>query len=1117
MKRTLFLQLACLSALFLSMNPVLAQDGVPDPTFGKAGKVWEHYADRSTGYGGNEVDVLVMPDGKILVVTSVNSELKFFRYTPDGSIDQTFGVNGSITTGISGALGEIQLTPTGGFYVMTLQTLYKFAANGMRDPGFGNSGALPISFGQGTSRAIAMAQDPGGKIIIAGSLFSNSESMFAALRFNPNGTYDTGFDGDGMFVHNWTPGSESAVDVLIQPDGKILLGGLINVKVPDIGQLTTDRADVALLRLHPNGSFDQGFGTGGKATAAYPLQNFSGGYLALQPDGKIIAAGAEYNTTNNESDMGVYRFLPDGTLDPAFGRKMYNSGATEMISDLAIQEDGKILLSEWTLCYSCSGVNTGANIVVLRILPDGTLDPSFNGGKVTLDFDTTEDHGGALASQGPKLIVAGLAPDNSIKTLKPGVFRLHNSSPIRVSTSTNRTFYRDMDGDQYGHTGHTVMAQARPAGFADAAGDCNDSDPSINPASKEIKDGRDNNCNGEVDEGFPTGPYVAIPAKIEAENWSRHFEVGTEPTRDAGGGLNLGYIDPGNWVEYNIYVPQTGTYVLDLRVASPHNFSRLQFTTTGNSTFANVIVPNTGDWQSWTTVRFNVGLSAGNQTIRLTSTGSGYWNINWLDFVVTPPNQFTQTIPGRIEAERYDAMRGIHTQSTTDAGGGLNVGYIDQGDWMKYSVNVPSAGLYNVSFRVATPHNNTQFHLRIGNTVSVPVDIPVTGSYQSWTNVNVSVLLEAGINNIRLLSTRNNWNLNWMEFTASGIPAGARDMLTYNTWMYDKYYFNYGTSMQQLAFDRETGLKSIDLTNNRVKFYENRTYDEINENGQMISGLWSFRGTNQLEVVNHLGSNLSDIRTLRPSRFEWVETTRKTSGEMIPVSSYYWPAGMHVQGENYTTMSGVQLEYTSDAGGGVNVAYNNNGDWMTYNVRVPQTGLYNLQLRMATIYSNAQIRILNSEGTNSDYITLPNTGGWQSWQTVTIPVQLEAGNQTLLIYTSGNNWNLNWFELVPAPVPAAKVVPGALVQETGADGPELKAYPNPARDGVTLQLSNSMTGAMNVRITGMNGSVAKEYRMAKGAKGAFQASLDISNLAKGAYIITVQMQGWKGITRIIKQ
>ena len=110
-------------------------------------------------------------------------------------------------------------------------------------------------------------------------------------------------------------------------------------------------------------------------------------------------------------------------------------------------------------------------------------------------------------------------------------------------------------------------------------------------------------------------------------------------------------------------------------------------------------------------------------------------------------------------------MSGIQTENTSDAGGGLNVGWIDAGDWMDYSIHVGTAGSYVVDFRVAAQNDPSRFDLKIGNTVLTSVDEPSTGGWQNWTTVSKTVTLNAGVQTIRIEATGSWWNINWMEFT----------------------------------------------------------------------------------------------------------------------------------------------------------------------------------------------------------------------------------------------------------------------------------------------------------------------------------------------------------------
>jgi len=122
-----------------------------------------------------------------------------------------------------------------------------------------------------------------------------------------------------------------------------------------------------------------------------------------------------------------------------------------------------------------------------------------------------------------------------------------------------------------------------------------------------------------------------------------------------------------------------------------------------------------------------------------------------------------------IQAEDYTYMAGIQTETTTDAGGGLNVGYIDAGDWMSYNVTIPTAGTYRVIYRVASPNSNTTLRLEkdAGATQLGSVTIPNTGGWQNWANVAHNVTLPAGTYSIGIATATGGFNINYLTITSN--------------------------------------------------------------------------------------------------------------------------------------------------------------------------------------------------------------------------------------------------------------------------------------------------------------------------------------------------------------
>jgi beta-glucosidase len=125
-------------------------------------------------------------------------------------------------------------------------------------------------------------------------------------------------------------------------------------------------------------------------------------------------------------------------------------------------------------------------------------------------------------------------------------------------------------------------------------------------------------------------------------------------------------------------------------------------------------------------------------------------------------------IPGKIEAEEFATMSGIQTEACTDAGGGLNIGYIDEGDYLEYLVDVSATGQYAVDYRVASESNGGKITLQLekeGSYIDLhTVSFAATGDWQEWTTVQGLVDLEAGKYPLRLLAADDGFNVNWITF-----------------------------------------------------------------------------------------------------------------------------------------------------------------------------------------------------------------------------------------------------------------------------------------------------------------------------------------------------------------
>ncbi|MBF0196116.1 MAG: carbohydrate-binding protein [Planctomycetes bacterium] len=120
--------------------------------------------------------------------------------------------------------------------------------------------------------------------------------------------------------------------------------------------------------------------------------------------------------------------------------------------------------------------------------------------------------------------------------------------------------------------------------------------------------------------------------------------------------------------------------------------------------------------------------------------------------------------PSLFEAENYNAMNGIGINNNCkDEGGGKNIGWIDPGDWMEYSIRVDLAGQYRIDYRYAANQQNIQLNLMSGTTVLGSIDGPPTGGWQTWGTVSHYIDLPAGEYTLRIEATGGGWNLNKFE------------------------------------------------------------------------------------------------------------------------------------------------------------------------------------------------------------------------------------------------------------------------------------------------------------------------------------------------------------------
>jgi uncharacterized delta-60 repeat protein len=390
----------------------LAAAGDLDPTFGGDGTVTARFLGGEANVVGG---VAMQADGKIVVAGGLSGRFALMRFNADGTRDETFSGSGKVTTDLTGASsangwdeahavaiqadGKVvavgEAGGRGGRFAIV-----RYKRSGKLDDTFSSDGKRFTNFSSGPDVASGIAIQTNGKIVAVGGAHLGglaADGRFALARYNTHGTLDKTFGGDGKVMTNFTPVMDVARGVAIQSDGKILAAG----------GMASSESGFALARYKANGTLDSSFDGDGRVTTDFPGIGDSASGIAIQTDGKIVAAGDSGEASHLETEFALARYNEDGSPDASFGGDgTVTTNFTDSLdraTGVAIQSDGKIV--------AAGSAKFDRLFAVARYDPlDGTLDTSFGGdGKVTTNlFSGYGDSAKGVAIQADgKIVVAG--------------------------------------------------------------------------------------------------------------------------------------------------------------------------------------------------------------------------------------------------------------------------------------------------------------------------------------------------------------------------------------------------------------------------------------------------------------------------------------------------------------------------------------------------------------------------------------------------------------------------------------------------------------------------------------------------------------------------------------
>ena len=434
---------------------------------------------------------------------------------------------------------------------------------------------------------------------------------------------------------------------------------------------------------------------------------------------------------------------------------------------------------------------------------------------------------------------------------------------------------------------------------------------------------------------------------------------------------------------------------------------------------------------------------------------------------------------------------------------GYNVGFMDTGEWMQYEVNIATSGVYEIHVRAASGGSGGRMHFTANDAnITSSYFTPPTGGWQNWeTTIIPNVILDENDTKIKFYVDQAGFNVSSFEFVPTNVDitslttefVAAITVDEYNIQMNankflanplptspsDFEIFVDGTSIPITAV-------TIDANNSRIL---NFTVDYVLKSTETIK--ISYAGTQ----VNATDGTALDNFTL-----EDVENTLAFVHQ-IPV---------RIQAESFDFQSGIELENSTDVGGGQNIAYLDSGDYLEYEVNVTAAGTYQVDYRTAAEFGVGRLGLyfIDAAG-NETLLNSPifsSTGGWQTWETTNETVDLPAGRYTLRILITQAPFNLNWLEF-------SIVTSNDDIYNNAFT--EVNIFPNPSTELFNVQATIKEVQDVQLEIFNVNGTLVQTRFLENTSQ--VQEQISLNDFSDGFYYLMLRLEdGSAHATKLVK-
>ena len=380
---------------------------------------------------------------------------------------------------------------------------------------------------------------------------------------------------------------------------------------------------------------------------------------------------------------------------------------------------------------------------------------------------------------------------------------------------------------------------------------------------------------------------------------------------------------------------------------------------------------------------------------------------------------------------------GVDIENSQDPdSNGFQVGFTDNDEWLQFTVNVLESGFYNIVSRYASTSTGLLNLSMDGFPITGNITLYNTGSYSNFVNkLTQGIYLTEGLHKLKVRMVTGGYNLTRFTFNLAqdtpdfSIEYAETQGDESSIFLLLNHPLNPDQDLDISNFEVFVNTESINITNIEI--------DEENPQLLLISLEEEFTFLDQISVSfyqeNEIQSLLNDYL---PVFSNFPVFNNLPDRMLIP--------GL-IQAEDYSFQEGLSISETTDINGGYKLGYTDSGDYAEYPVLITETGEYDVSVRIASENSSGSLILHLIDGSNEQYLTqisLPVTGGWETWETVSTSLNLEEGSYKLRLTVNQSGFDINWIDFDFTGDPMS-------LNET--DRFTLSLYPNPTNDFINIE------------------------------------------------------------------